>query len=223
SSRRMGAGLPLGPWAVILSFTVLIILNGVVWLAKRHKNVAMGSRRAQLTAEITFLRREAAKLNTPSTYAKCAKFQRLANAKEKELADVTAGPAVPGLAERLVMLCSAVKVLLLGAITLALWEVPVAHVLPRRALAPLGRLLAFPQGAQLAAFGGVAVAPWLLVADTATQALARAAFPQPTAEQLAAVVDAERLTKEAEATGRIRSGAAAASAATVPPGAVSSS
>ena len=35
---------------------------------------------------IAELRREAARYNTPSTYAKCAKAQRQANAKEKELA-----------------------------------------------------------------------------------------------------------------------------------------
>lgn len=35
--------------------------------------------------EIASLRRQAETLNTPSTYAKCAKLQRLANAKEQEL------------------------------------------------------------------------------------------------------------------------------------------
>jgi hypothetical protein len=36
--------------------------------------------------EIASLRRQAEAFNNPSTYVKCAKFQRLANAKEKELA-----------------------------------------------------------------------------------------------------------------------------------------
>lgn len=42
--------------------------------------------KAGLAQEIIALKREAARLNTPSTYAKCAKAQRQANAKEKELA-----------------------------------------------------------------------------------------------------------------------------------------
>ncbi|GBF97161.1 hypothetical protein Rsub_10348 [Raphidocelis subcapitata] len=36
--------------------------------------------------EIASLRRQAETFNAPSTYAKCAKLQRLANAKEQELA-----------------------------------------------------------------------------------------------------------------------------------------
>lgn len=45
------------------------------------QNATTGVRRARLNAEIGYLRRESAKLNAPATYAKCAKFQRLANAK----------------------------------------------------------------------------------------------------------------------------------------------
>lgn len=51
---------------------------------------ALGSQQATLQREIQELRREAARLNTPSTYAKCAKAQRMANAKEKELAALQA-------------------------------------------------------------------------------------------------------------------------------------
>ncbi len=69
-----------------------------------------GSRRAQLSAELAFLKREAVKLNTPSTYAKCAKYQRLANSKEKELKELSAPGAVPTVPERLVLLCNTGKV-----------------------------------------------------------------------------------------------------------------
>ncbi|KXZ54154.1 hypothetical protein GPECTOR_5g252 [Gonium pectorale] len=166
----------------------------------------LGARRSQLTAEIAHLRREAAKLNTPSTYAKCARFQRLANAKDKELSELGGGPAVPGVPERLILLCNAVKVLILGLATLTLWDTPIAQVVPRSVAAPLGRLLAFPRGADLAAFGGVAVTPWLALVEAATTALARAAFPP--LQTGAAQVDPERLQREAEATGRGRAGAA---------------
>lgn len=66
--------------------------------------------RAQLSTEIAFLRREAAKLNTPSTYAKCAKYQRLAAIKEKQLAELNSGRAVPGMGERIALLCRTLKV-----------------------------------------------------------------------------------------------------------------
>ncbi|EFJ43340.1 hypothetical protein VOLCADRAFT_119133 [Volvox carteri f. nagariensis] len=206
----MATFLPLGPWFVLLSFAAFVVINGAIWLARRHKAATSGSRRAKLTAEIAFLRREAAKLNTPSTYARCAKYQRLANAKDKDLADLNAGPGVSGTADRLLVLGRAVKTLVLCAVTLAVWEAPVARVMPRAVVAPLGRLLAFPHGAELAGFGGVAVAPWLLLLDLATEALARAAFPSappgtacgPAALDPAAV---ERLMKEVDAMGRSRS------------------
>jgi hypothetical protein len=41
--------------------------------------------KARLVAEISSLRKQAELYNNPATYVKCAKFQRLANAKEKEL------------------------------------------------------------------------------------------------------------------------------------------
>lgn len=44
-----------------------------------------GNKRAQLRADVAALRREAGKYNTPATYAKSAKYQRLALLKEKEL------------------------------------------------------------------------------------------------------------------------------------------
>ncbi|GLC41915.1 hypothetical protein PLESTB_001047100 [Pleodorina starrii] len=199
---------PLGPWFVLLSFAAFVIINGTIWLARRHKASTSGSRRAQLTAEIAFLRREAAKLNNPSTYARCAKYQRLANAKDKELAELNAGPAVPGLADRLLLLGRGIKMLLLCSATLAMWDGPVARVVPRAVVSPLSRLLAFPRGAELAAFGGVAVAPWLLLLDSATEALARAVFPAAGAAAgggALGAADLERLAREAEATGRIRS------------------
>lgn len=139
----------LGPWTAILSFLAILVLNTIIWLAKRHKVCALlgwdspgrvqarsmnswgccvyqlrtstnslsalqaavtGYRRAQLSAELAFLKREAVKLNTPSTYAKCAKYQRLANSKEKELKELSAPGAVPTVPERLVLLCNSGKV-----------------------------------------------------------------------------------------------------------------
>lgn len=94
--------------------------------------------------------------------------------------------------------------------TLALWEVPVAQVMPRTVAVPLTRLLAFPRGAEFMAFGGVAVTPWLLLVDMATEALVRVAFPPlrtvaAAAEAALNAVAVERLAREAETTGRSRS------------------
>ncbi|KAG2453089.1 hypothetical protein HYH02_002421 [Chlamydomonas schloesseri] len=213
----------LGPWVTVFSLAALLIINGVVWLVRRHKNATTGARRARLNAEIGYLRRESAKLNAPATYAKCAKFQRLANAKEKELAELSAAPAVPGLGDRLVLLANAIKLLVVGAASLWLWDAPVAQVVPRSLLSPLGSLLAFPRSGELAPFGVITLTPWLFVADSATKALLRAVFPpEPVSAgglaAAAAALDVERLTREADAAGRIRpqSQQAAAAAAAAP-------
>lgn len=49
---------------------------------------ALETSKWELVHAISSLRKEAAKLNTPSTYAKCAKCQRQMNAKEKQLAEI---------------------------------------------------------------------------------------------------------------------------------------
>ncbi|KAG2487180.1 hypothetical protein HYH03_014158 [Edaphochlamys debaryana] len=216
----MGAPLPFGPWLAVLTFTLVLILNCTLWLARRHKTASSGARRAQLTAEVTLLRREAAKLNTPATYARCAKLQRLANAKDKELAELSAGPAVPGVADRLIVLCPAVKMLLACAATLLLWDSPVAQLVPRSLASPLGRLLAFPKGSDLSSYGLIAITPWLLIVDSATDAISKAVFPAPTPAQLAGPApELEALTREAEAGGgRIRPVSRAAAAASVAAG-----
>jgi hypothetical protein len=72
----------LGPCYV---FVALCVLNGVRWLLLRSKIGFVHQHKMRLAQEIASLRKEAAAFNTPSTYVKCAKFQRLANAKEKEL------------------------------------------------------------------------------------------------------------------------------------------
>jgi hypothetical protein len=73
----------LGPCYV---FVALCVLNGVRWLLLRSKIGFVHQHKMRLAQEIASLRKEAAAFNTPSTYVKSAKFQRLANAKEKELA-----------------------------------------------------------------------------------------------------------------------------------------
>lgn len=64
----------------------------------------------RLVLEIASLRRQAEAYNNPATYVKCAKFQRLANAKEKELTSFDSKSAESGLQSRLDAAVAAVKV-----------------------------------------------------------------------------------------------------------------
>lgn len=71
-------------------FVALLVLNAVRWLLMRSKSGFIHQHKTRLSLEIAALRKQAEQFNTPSTYVKCAKFQRLANAKEKELAALQA-------------------------------------------------------------------------------------------------------------------------------------
>ncbi len=75
----------LGPGCM---FAALLILNAVRWLLARSRAGFLAQHRTRLGLEIATLRRQAAVHNTPASFAKCAKFQRLAAAKEKELASL---------------------------------------------------------------------------------------------------------------------------------------
>lgn len=64
----------------------------------------------------------------------------------------------------------------LGMLSLTLWNTTLAYVSPAVS-SPFSRALAFPHGSSLAAMGGVAIFPWLLMCDKASTALAKAWFP----------------------------------------------
>jgi hypothetical protein len=66
-------------------FIALLLVNLLRWLLQRSKSGYLQQHKARLTHEISFLRKQSEAFNTPATYVKCAKFTRLANAKEKEL------------------------------------------------------------------------------------------------------------------------------------------
>lgn len=89
--------------------------------------------------------------------------------------------------------------LLLGLLTMTLWESAVAHVPPALS-SPVGRLLGFPRLRDFGSFGLVAVGPWLLLCDSATTHLAKTAFPQPAVN---VSIDTDRLAREAEAAKRV--------------------
>lgn len=70
----------------------------------------------------------------------------------------------------------AMQVISLGLLSMTMWGQTVAHV-PLHISSPFAYLLAMPHGRSLSAFGGVALFPWLLLCDKASNALARALFP----------------------------------------------
>ncbi|PNH05446.1 hypothetical protein TSOC_008267, partial [Tetrabaena socialis] len=197
-ARDLGAGSAVGARQVAARVNGLGLGLGLL--------LAAGLAAAGLLAGLPRL--FATKLNAPATYAKCAKYQRLANAKDKDLAELAGGTAVPSVAQRLLLLCGTVKTLLLGLLTLTMWEGAVAQLAPRAVAAPFNRLLAFPRGAELAPFGGVTIGPWLLLADTATGAVA-------SLRGEGRGVDLQALEREAAAAGR-RPGAAAGAAGASP-------
>lgn len=90
-------------------FVALLLLNAVRWLLFRSKSGFVHQHKTRLALEIASLRKQAEQFNTPSTYVKCAKFQRLANAKEKELAALQAHKDV-SLQDRINTVVSTTKV-----------------------------------------------------------------------------------------------------------------
>eukprot|EP00878_Enallax_costatus_P024432 GHUV01026070.1.p1 GENE.GHUV01026070.1~~GHUV01026070.1.p1 ORF type:complete len:165 (+),score=21.56 GHUV01026070.1:150-644(+) len=102
----MDSGITLSALHV---FVALLVLNAVRWLLLRSKSGFVHQHKTRLALEIAALRKQAEQFNTPSTYVKCAKFQRLANAKEKELAALQAHKDV-SLQDRINAVVSTTKV-----------------------------------------------------------------------------------------------------------------
>lgn len=90
-------------------FVALLLVNLLKWLCHRSKTGYIHLHKARLAGEIAALRKQAEAHNTPALYVKCAKFTRLANAKEKELAALQAHKDV-GLQDRVDAVVSTLKV-----------------------------------------------------------------------------------------------------------------
>ncbi|KAF8060543.1 SAMC1 [Scenedesmus sp. PABB004] len=164
----------------------ILLLNSAAWLLQRSRAGYAQQHRTRLLAEIAALRKQAAALNAPATYAKAAKAQRLANAKEKELAGLASSPprggaggagAAGGLAARAGPALAAAKAALIALAVVAWWGRALLHIPPALTW-PFDRLLAFPHASNHLDVGAVTVLPWVAVCDRASRALARALFPQ---------------------------------------------
>lgn len=116
------------------------------------------------------LRRQAARLNTPDTFAACAKAERKAIALEKDAARLAQAQA-HARAHYLLSLPRTFRLVgLVGAGFLTL-EVPVVARLRPGAAWPLGSGLALGAGAGGAASGAVGLVPWALLCHRVTAAL----------------------------------------------------
>jgi hypothetical protein len=160
-----------------------------------------GNAKNTLIWEISELKREAARNNTPSTFAKAVKAQRAAAQKEKELAALMQDKAKTwedkaawGLSTAQVrrtscMLCQqlvscasevplnvgAAQVILLFSAVLLFWNKPVAQLPPGLAW-PMSSFLAAPSKSW-ATYGLIAAGPWVGLCMRASNGIARVIFP----------------------------------------------
>lgn len=179
------------------SFILLLVVNLVRWIAQSTKDLTTQTKRSQLLSEIAELRRESEKHNTPSQYAKCAKYQRQANAKEKELASL-GSQAEMTLQDKVLMLTSTLKVGLGLIFTMMFWGQSL-HVLPHEVAWPFNRMVMVPQVWSSTREGTpVLVVGWLLMCDRATTHLAKALIPtrRPKPAPAASLAAAQQVTQE---------------------------
>lgn len=139
---------------------------------------ALGSARMikKLRTEIAEIRKEAAPLNNPSTFAKHAKLERQAAAKEKEMEKLKAEWESPK--HKMMQ-----KIPLLTRLAVWTWvlyiqgKVPVIQ-LGKKAAWPIGPLLSFPYGGDWMGGGAVSCVFWLSLCHKFSSMLVRAALPQ---------------------------------------------
>lgn len=156
-------------------FLALVLLNFPIWVVTRRDEKRRGSQGSALQAQIQSLKKEVEKLNTPATYALCAKRQREIIAKEKELAAINERETYT-LARKVQMILGTTKVLVLSCFCLCWWGQPLLH-LPPEASWPFTRLLAFPHLFQSVPPGAVFILPWTWVCDVASRQLSRVVYP----------------------------------------------
>lgn len=160
----------------VVLFAVLLFLNFVRWLLLRSKSGFAQQQRARLTLEIQALRRQAEAFNNPSTYVKAAKFQRLANAKEKELAALQSVKEITA-QDRMDAAVATIKLAFIGVAVVAWWGKALLHIPPHFTW-PFSTLLAFPHASNYLEVGAVTVLPWVAMCDRFSNLLARVVFPE---------------------------------------------
>uniref|UniRef100_A0A7S1SXD0 Tryptophan-rich basic protein n=1 Tax=Tetraselmis chuii TaxID=63592 RepID=A0A7S1SXD0_9CHLO len=153
------------PPAVALSLAVLMLCLAEE-LGPGRQRRRMEERTRGLRAEIGSLRQQAAALNTPATFAKCAKLERQAIAREKEVERFQGQLDAAVGALSYVGVLRMLKTLLWVGTSFWFWNRPLLY-LPPTTLAPLGAALASPHYALWRGTGAVCALPFLSISYSA--------------------------------------------------------
>jgi ABC-type transport system involved in cytochrome bd biosynthesis fused ATPase/permease subunit len=147
---------------------IFFILNTLSLLCSRSMEVEGESKKRSLIRQIAELKREAALMCTPSTFAASAKAQRKVNQLEKELESLGGGKeaGVAHAKDKVIQAVKIIKIVVSAGLVAALFGSPVLFqvapgVLPAfTSLAPLA-----PNSKDYAALGYVTILPWLFFAN----------------------------------------------------------
>ncbi len=101
---------------MLLILLLFLVLNAISWTVERQQRQDVEGKRSALIAEISSLKKEAARYNAPATFAKSAKCQRQINVKEKQLAILAEerGPAWHKILARVVFFLKVCSLFLLN-------------------------------------------------------------------------------------------------------------
>ncbi|GMH37246.1 hypothetical protein BSKO_05119 [Bryopsis sp. KO-2023] len=158
-------------WGLILLLAISC-LNGFAWLTRRRKISSVLSVAKEISSEVRRLRGEADLLNQPEDFVKRARLQRQANGKEKELDLVWKD--MQGYHLTMPPRLSKSLKIVVGAVGIAsVWGLPVVR-LPFPIPLPTIR---FPHRYPFHGAECVAIIPWLVLSDRASQAIWEAVFP----------------------------------------------
>mmetsp|Transcript_9208 Transcript_9208/g.17282 ORF Transcript_9208/g.17282 Transcript_9208/m.17282 type:complete len:179 (-) Transcript_9208:397-933(-) len=160
-----------------LCITLIIIflgLNIATWIITRNEISSSKKKQQELLKEISHLRKEAEKHNTPDSYFLCAKQQRLAHKKEKEL-QMLENNHSPQVTNSITLFCKIFKTLLFAFFLLTMMRTPIARI-PTDISFPLGRFLEVNSKGRLTA-ENVSLLPFLFLIDRGTTFFAKALFP----------------------------------------------
>ncbi|CAI5515430.1 unnamed protein product [Closterium sp. Naga37s-1] len=141
---------------------VIVVLGEVILRALRRflpENLS-ARKEAALAAEIKRLKKEANRLNTPSTFSRSALLTRTATAKEKELNALKAQPSRIWWTLIRFVLPYTIQACAYVLLVLSFRSKPVV-ILPVDVVYPFGSMLAFPHGAKWQGGGAVSVFAWL--------------------------------------------------------------
>lgn len=159
----------------LAAFILIFLLNAARrWISSR-RSARASLQRTMLMQEIAALRQEAERYNNPATYVKCAKLQRTANAKEKELAAAEASgmQTSEALISKALLL---LKVITIAWVVFRFWGHPLVEV-PASVLKPVGSALAFPHAWSLAGTGAITAIPWISLSDQASELILKLLMP----------------------------------------------